>query len=49
MMNSNFIIIGLAIGLDLGESKTTVTRRWPCGNNLEMVGATGFEPVTSTV
>ena len=49
MMNSNFIIVGLAIGLSFGQSETTATRKWLCGNNIEMVGATGFEPVTSTV
>jgi hypothetical protein len=49
MMNSNFIIVGLTIGLSFGQSKTTATRKWLCGKNLEMVGATGFEPVTSTV
>jgi hypothetical protein len=43
MMNSNFIIVGLAIGLSFGQSKTTATRKWLCGKNLDMVGAEGFE------
>ena len=40
---------GLAWGWDFDGKKTTATRKWLCGKQMMLVGATGFEPVTSTV
>jgi hypothetical protein len=39
----------VGIGLACCPQKESATRKWLCGNNITMVGATGFEPVTSTV
>ena len=40
---------GLGIGLKIRPTKQTDTRKWLCHVNLRMVGAIGFEPMTSTV
>jgi hypothetical protein len=41
--------IGLASGRNFEGDRTTATRRWLCGTKMAMVGAIGFEPMTSTV
>jgi hypothetical protein len=41
--------IGLASGWDYDGKKQQLPRKWLCGKQMIMVGATGFEPVTSTV
>jgi len=43
------IFVGLTSGWDFAGKKTTATRKWLCSKQMSMVGATGFEPVTSTV
>ena len=41
--------IGLGIGLKTRSTKQTATGKWLCHMKLKMVGAIGFEPMTSTV
>jgi hypothetical protein len=41
--------IGRGFGLNLGKAKQPATRKWLCGNKVHLVGAIGFEPMTSTV
>ena len=40
---------GLNIGLEFPGPKQTATPKWLCDKKIILVGATGFEPVTSTV
>ena len=42
-------LIGLASGWGLCQAKTTAACKWLYGKQMMLVGATGFEPVTSTV
>jgi len=41
--------IGLGIGLGLSRQKTTAERKWLWSQQMMMVGAIGFELMTSTV
>jgi hypothetical protein len=38
-----------SIGPEFRQQKTTATRKRLCGKEMLMVGAIGFEPMTSTV
>ncbi len=40
---------GAGIGLGFWVANRTATRKWLWDNEKSVVGATGFEPVTSTV
>ena len=41
--------IGLGIGPGLSRQKTRAAPKWLCGKEMMLVGAIGFEPMTSTV
>ena len=41
--------IGLVSGWDYAGKKTTAARKWLWSQQMMMVGAIGFEPMTSTV
>ena len=45
----NQLIIGLVIGLEIYRAEQPPTPKWLNRRKIKMVGAIGFEPMTSTV